>query len=199
MNIDEFLQDLYNDELSDMFIGNRNDKEEARPKLLPLMNKAMLQAYAKYNVKFTTVALATNATEQTYLMVEEDILAIMAVIDAEGRELKPHEVKVLGQTLLFACPKEAQYTVRYKVKPTRFIEAQEDEDVELELPDLLVSWMSCWVAARTFLSRKDDTSIAKGVELMTLAGNFEEAFQSTNTTNEYTNPDNSKLQARGFC
>lgn len=199
MNVDEFLQDMYNDELSDMFMGNRNDKEEARPKLLPLMNKAMLQAYAKYNIKFATVPLDTVVDEPAYVMPQEDILAITAVLDVEERELKPNEVRVLGQTLLFTPPSTAQVKVRYKVKPLRFTEEQDDTDIIIELPDLLMSWMSSWVAARTFLSRKDDPSIAKGTELLTLANTFEEAYQTTNTTNEYTNPDTVKLQARGFC
>lgn len=199
MNVDEFLMDLYNEELSDMFIGNRNDKEESRGKLLPLMNKAMLQAYAKYNIKFATAPLTVEQNEKMYVMVEDDVLAVMGVVDGEQRILKAHEVQILGTTLYFPDPVAGAYTIRYKVRPTKFTEDQDDTAVEVELPELLVNWMSNWVAARVFLSRKDEVSIAKGTELMTLANTFEESFQATNTTNEYTREDNTKLQARGFC
>ena len=200
MNVDEFLTNLYNDELSDMFIGNRNSKEEPREKLLPLMNKAMLQAYAKYNIKFDHVPLTVNTNDHTYVMINEDALAIMAVTeDSSSRILKTHEVQILGQILYFPDPVVGNYTVRYKVKPTKFVEEQNDEETEIELPDLLVSWMSSWVASRIFLSRKDDVSIAKGTELMSLANTFETAYQATNTTNEYTHRDTVKLVARGFA
>jgi len=198
MNVDEFLEDLYNDELSDMFIGNRNSKIEPRAKLLPLMNKAMLQAYAKYNIKSYAVPLTVNTTEQFYPLIEEDVLAIMGVTDESDRLLKTHEVQIIGQILYFPEPAVGNYLVRYKVKPLKFVEEQVDDEVEIELPDMLVSWMSSWVASRMFLSRKDDASIKKGIKLMQLADTFETAFQATNTTNEYTRQDSSKLLLRGF-
>jgi len=200
MNVDEFLSDLYNDELSDMFIGNRNSKEEPRAKLLPLMNKAMLQAYAKYNIKFAQVPLTLVSSDHTYALEEDDVLAITAVLDYDGRIQKPHQVQILGQILYFPdVTHSAAYTVRYKVKPVKFTEDQVDEETEIELPELLLPWMSSWVAARTFLSRKDDTSIAKGMELMNLANTYEHSYMSTNTTNEYTRSDSGKLYGRGFA
>jgi len=199
MNVDEFLSDLYNDELSDMFIGNRNSKEEPRAKLLPMMNKAMLQAYAKYNIKLDVYSLTVTTDEHTYTLEALDLLAVIGVVNVHNRVLEPHEVRILGDVLYFPCPEAVELTVMYKVKPERFTEAQVDEDIKIELPELLLPWMSSWVAARTFLSRKDDTSIGKGTELMQLANTFEETYQATNTTNEFTKPDHTKLYARGFC
>lgn len=199
MNVDEFLVDLYNDELSDMFIGNRNSKEEPRAKLLPLMNKAMLQAYAKYNIKIEAYPLAVTSDEHRYTLDIDELLAVLGVVDVYNRTLQAHEVRILGNELYFFEPEQAQFDVLYKVKPVRFVETQVDAETEIELPQMLTPWMSSWVAARTFLSRKDEASIAKGAELMTLANSFEDAYQMTNTTNEYTKPSHSKLQARGFC
>ena len=199
MTVDEFLEDLYNDELSDMFIGNRNSKVEPRGKILPLMNKAMLQAYAKYCIKFDTVPLTVVENEYTYVLMQEDVLAILGVLNDQGRMLRTYEVQILGQVLYFPDPAVGNYTVRYKLKPVKFVEEQVDEEVVIELPDLLISWMSSWIGSRMFLSRKDEVSIAKGTELMQLANTFEQDFQITNTTHEYTREDNVKLIARGFC
>jgi len=201
MNVDEFLIDLYGDELSDMFIGNRNSKEEPRSKLLPLMNKAMTQAYAKYDIKFSTTMLQVTADEDTYILDADDslrIMAITAVTNSYGRELGPDEVRVLGSTLFFPEPKEVELEVAFKVKPVRFDIEQDDEEVILDLPELLVPWMSSWVAARIFLSRKDEASQAEGAKYLQLAQSFAQAFESTNTTNQYTREDTAKLCTRGF-
>jgi hypothetical protein len=80
----------------------------------------------------------------------------------------------------------------------RFTEAQDDEAVNIVLPELLLPWMSSWVAGRYFLGQKDEAARAKGAELMQLANMFENTFTGTNTTNEFTREDNSKLCARGF-
>lgn len=206
MNVAEFLADLANDELSDMFIGNRNNAVENRSKLLPLMNKAMLQAYAKHDIKFDTVQLQVSASVKTYDLTDVSVsdpvldpLAIIEVINPYGRALEAHECRILGNMLYFPNPTDVELQVVFKLKPIRFTADQEDEEVILDLPALLVPWMSSWVAAQTFLSRKDEASVAAGSKLLQLAGTYEDMFTSTNTTNQHTREDNSKLNERGFC
>jgi hypothetical protein len=208
MNVAEFLSDLANDELSDMFIGNRNNAVENRAKLFPLMNKAMLQAYAKHEIKFDTIQLAVTASVKTYDLTDPaltdpdpalDPLAVIEVINPYGRALEAHECRILGNMLYFPNPTDVELQVVFKLKPVRFTAEQVDEEVILDLPALLVPWMSSWVAAQTFLSKKDEASVAAGSKLLQLAGTYEDIFTSTNTTNQHTREDNSKLTERGFC
>lgn len=206
MNVDEFLVDLYNDSLSDMFIGNRVSKEEPRSKLLPLMNKAMTQAYARYMIAWDTVQLTVSSDLNTYDLTDPslsdpplDPLAVIEVINSYGRALEPHECRIQGNILYFPCPKDVELQVVFKTKPARFVEAQVDEDTEIVLPELLLPWMEHWVAARYFLGKKDETSQAKGAELLALATADENVFTGTNTTNEFTREDSSKLCERGFA
>jgi hypothetical protein len=208
MNVAEFLSDVANDELSDMFIGNRNNAVENRAKLFPLMNKAMLQAYAKHDIKFDTIQLAVTASVKTYDLTDPtltdpdpalDPLMVMEVINPYGRALEAHECRILGNMLYFPNPTDVELQVVFKLKPVRFTADQVDEEVILDLPALLVPWMSSWVAARYFLGQKDEGARAKGAELYQLAQTFENAFTGTNTTNEFTREETSKLTARGFA
>ncbi len=198
MNVDEFLSDLYNDELSDMFIGNRNSREEPRAKLLPLINRAMNQAYAKYQIAFDTEELVVTEEEDTYTLEAENVLQVVAVTNAYGRELTADEVYILDTVLVFPDPMAVTLEVAFKTKPVRFTEAQVDEDTDIVLPELLLPWMSSWVAARIFLAKKGDENQAKGASLLALASLYEQAYQDTNTTNEYTRTNSAKLTARGF-
>jgi hypothetical protein len=208
MNVAEFLSDLKNDELSDMFIGNRNNEIECRSKLLPIMNRAMLQAYAKYMIAWDSLQLTVTADEDTYDLMDDTVtdpdlteepLAVTEVINSYGRALDPDEVRIQGSILYFPCPQDVELQVVYKTKPVRFTEAQDDEDTEIVLPEMLLPWMSSWVAARYFLGQTDEAKRAKGAELLSLASTFENAFTGTNTTNEFTREDTSKLCARGFA
>ena len=204
MTVDEFLVELYGDELSDMFVGNRNSKIESRGKLFPLMNTAMLYAYATFKIRLATVQLQVLDGTDVYVLLDgltprTDVLAITRVINTYGRELKPDEVTILGQTLTFPNPQTVELQVEYKVKPVRFTEEQDDEDVILDLPDLLVPWMRAFVAARIFMSQKTEEALAKGTHLMTQAKLMENLYTSTNTSNEFTLPDSSKMRLRGFA
>lgn len=206
MNVAEFLADLANDELSDMFIGNRNNAVENRAKLLPLINKAMTQAYAKYMIAWDSVQLTVTADVKTYDLTDIaisdpvlDPLAVVEVINPYGRVLEPHECRIQGNILYFPNPTDVELQVVFKTKPVRLTEEQEDEEVILNLPELLIPWMSSWVAGRTFISRKDDASVAAGAKLLQLAQTFDDTFNGTNTTNEHTREDTSKLCLRGFA
>jgi hypothetical protein len=208
MNVLEFLTEMRNDELSDMFSGNRNSIEEERDKLLPIMNKAMLQAYAKHDVIIKTTQLTVTSDVKTYDIGSDEftdpdpalqVLQIVAVVNSYGRELDAHECRILGTVLYFPDPKDVELQVVYKEKPARFTEAQDDEVTEVVLPDLLYPWMSSWVAARLFLSKKDDASVAAGTKLLALASSYEQTFIDTNTTNQQTREDSSKLEVRGFA
>jgi hypothetical protein len=199
MKVSEFLSDLYNEELSDLFIGNRNNREEPRSKLLPLMNAGMMQAYAKYTVLTATEELVVTEDVDTYTLTATDSLAITDVVNSYGRSLTGDEVKILGNVLTFPCPKNVTLQVEYKVKPVKFTETQDDETVDLVLPDLLIPWLSCWVASKIYLAQKDEGSIAKGGLLLQSALSYDNVFQQTNTTNEFSSGNSNKFCLKGFA
>jgi hypothetical protein len=194
----EFLTNLYNDELSDLYIGNQNYPEEARPKLLPIINTAMLQAYAKYRVIVAIEAVELTRGVVVYSLQAENVLAVLDVTNSYGRSLATDEVRILGTSLTFPCPRETTVHVEYKLKPTKFVEDQNDEEVGLILPTLLVPWLSSWVAHRVYRARKDEGSLAKAAELLTAANEYEMIYQQTNTTNEFTSCGNNSFCAKGF-
>jgi hypothetical protein len=198
MNVDEFLSELYGDELSDMFAGNRNSKEESRIKLLPLMNTGMTYAYAKYKIAYDTVQLMVTADVEDYTISEEDFLAVDAVVNAYGRELEDTEVQILGKQLHFYDPEEAELQVVYKTKPVKFTIAQDDEDVDIVLPDLLIPWLKAYTCHRFFASMKTEEGLLAAANFLNQATVCEQMFMNTNTTNEYTAHTNTKLCSRGF-
>jgi len=199
MTVDEFFSELYNDELSDLFIGNRNSREEPRAKLLPLMNTGMTYAYAKYKVQFAKVPLTVTADVSEYTLPQTDILAITRVINSHGRELEGHEVQILGQTLFFPDPVATTLTVEYKLKPFPFVEGQDDKTTPLNLPHLLIDWLRPYVASRYLAAQKTDAQVAKAKDFMNQAVTAEQVFMNTNTTNEYSSKNNTRLQGRGFA
>lgn len=199
MTVDEFLQDLYNDELSDLFIGNQVSKEEPRAKLIPLMNAGMLQAYAKYKVALSTEELVVTEDVDTYTLAATDAMAITDVVNSYGRSLTGDEVIILGTTLTFPDPQSVTLQVEYKTKPVRFTMDQDDTITELVLPDLLVPWLACWVASKVYMGRKDEGSIAKGGALLQSALAYDNVFQQTNTTNEFSSGNSNKLCLKGFA
>lgn len=200
MTVDEFLSNLYNDELSDLFIGNRNNKMEPRSKLLPIMNVGMLQAYAKYRVVIAAEQLTVIDGVRAYELKTPDVLAITDVTNSYGRSLSfGDEVKILGNILTFPCPKNVVLQVEYKLKPVKFVEDQNDEETPLVLPTLLIPWLSCWVAHRVYKGRKDEGSNAKAAQLLASALDYELVFQQTNTTNEFSSGNSDKLCLKGFA
>lgn len=198
MTIEEFLQELYGDELSDMFAGNRNSAVESRPKLLPLMNTAMIYAYSKWKIKYDSEMLAVVEGTNEYTLAATDVLAIIQLVNVYGLDVPQSEYQVLGQTIYFPYPQTQQIEVIYKVKHTNYTVAQDDALVDLELPDLLVPWLKAYVCHRYFASMKTESAVAKATDFLAQALMAENFFVQTNTTNEFTAPTNAKMFARGF-
>lgn len=199
MSVHQFLTDLYNDELSDLFIGNRAHKEEPREKLLPIINRGMLQAYAKYRIIVTTEEMTVVEDQKTYIMSADNVLAVTDVVNAYGRSLTGDEVRILGNVLTFPNPSNAVLQVEYKVKPATYDLGQDDENVGLVLPTLLVPWLMCWVAHRVYRGRKDEASVFKAADLLQQALDYEAVYINTNTTNEFSSGNSDKLCMKGFA
>lgn len=200
MTIEEFLQELYRDELSDMFPGNRmNANVESRPKLLPLMNTAMAYAYAKWKVKYASEMLDVVAGTTEYTLAATDVLAVIELINVYGTEIPQDEYQVLGSTIYFPNPQTQTLEVVYKTKHVKYVEAQDDSLVELDLPEMLVPWLKAYVCHRYFASMKTEGALAKAADFLGQAQMCEQVFMNTNTTNEYTAPTNHKMLSRGFA
>lgn len=199
MKIEDFLQELYADELSDMFAGNRASPNESRAKLFPLMNTGMNYAYAKWKLKYDSTMLSVVEGTVEYLLPETDILQVSQLINVYGMEVPSSEYQVLGQTIYFPYPVTQTLEVVYKVKPTKFELIQVDSTVDLELPDLLVPWFKAYVCHRFFASQASETGATKATHFLALASIAEELYVQTNTTNEFTAPTNDKMASRGFC
>jgi hypothetical protein len=199
MTIEELLQELYADELSDSFAGNRVNPLEGRAKLLTLLNSAMAYAYAKYKVKYESTMLAVTEDTTTYTLYEPDLLQVTELINVYGLEVPVDEYQVLGSSIYFPYPKTQTLEVVYKTKPTKFTADQTDADVELELPDLLVPWLKAYVCHRYYASMASETGATKAAHFLALATMAEEVYVATNTTGEFTAPTNDKMLARGFA
>lgn len=211
MKIEEFLQELYMDELSDMFAGNRNVATESRPKLLPLMNTAMAYAYAKWKIKYGSYMLNVTADVNEYeIPVSEsvgavpttvyyNVLQIIELINVYGKELPQSEYQVLGRKIYFPYPENQTLEVVFKEPHTKYTVAQDDAFVDLELPEMLVPWLKAYVCHRYFASMKNEASLAKSADFLVQAQICEQSFINTNTTHEFTAPVNEKLSSRGFA
>lgn len=198
-SVQEFLSILYNDDLADLFIANRNSREEPRAKLLPIINVGMMQAYAKYRIIIATEELAVNSNTHTYIMSADDVLAVTDVVNSYGRSLTSDEVYILGNVLTFPNPVDTTLQIEYKPKPHKYTEGQNDEQVGLVLPTLLVPWLSAWVAHRVYRMRKDESSVFKAAQLLQSALDYELVYQQTNTSNEFTARNSDKLCQKGFA
>lgn len=199
MTVDEFLSELYGDELSDMFAGNRNAKEDGRVKLLPLMNVGMTYAYAKYKIAYDTEQLLVTADVADYTVQDADFLSVDAVVNAYGRELDDTEVQILGKSLHFYDPEEAELQIVFKTKPEKFTLAQDDEAVDVALPELLIPWLKAYTCYRYFAPMKGEAEQAKALDFFNQAAICEAMFERTNTTREFTPRTNTKLCGRGFA
>jgi hypothetical protein len=200
MTIEEFLQELYGDELSDMFTGNRtNALLESRGKLLPLMNTAMIYAYAKWKIKYDSELVSVVEGTNEYTLAATDVLSVIQIVNVYGLDVPQSEYQVLGQSIYFPYPQTQQLEVVYKVKHTKYTTAQDDALVDLELPDLLGPWLKAYVCHRFFASMKTESAVAKATDFLAQAMMAENMFINTNTTNEFTAVNNEKLSARGFA
>ncbi len=199
MTIEELLKELYGDELSDMFAGNRNSPKESRPKLLPLLNTAMAYAYAKWQCKVSTAMLEVVEGTHEYVLPQTDILQVLQLVNVYGVPVPGDSFQVLGQTLYFPYPATQTFEVIYKVRHEKYTLAQDDSETELELPEMLVPWLKAYVCYRYFASMKTDEAMAKAADFLNQAALCEVMFVNTNTTNEFTAPANTKMEARGFA
>lgn len=209
MKIEEFLQELYNDELSDMFAGNRNTPSESRPKLLPLMNTAMAYAYSKWKIKYGSYMLTTTADVYEYEIPKSEglppnptvyynVLQIVQLINVYGLEVPQSEYQVLGRKIYFPYPENQTLEVIFKEPHTKYTLAQDDAYVDLELPEMLIPWLKAYVCHRYFASMKTEPALVKAADFLGQAQLCEQMFINTNTTNEFTAPVTDKLSARGF-
>lgn len=205
MKISDLLQELYIDELSDMFAGNRNDPDESRIKLLPLLNTAMTLAYAKWKCKYNSYMLAVTEDVNEYTipeveaLVEYPLLQIVQIVNVYGQDVPSSQWQALGRKLYFPFPETQTLEVIFKVPHTKYTVAQDDALVDLELPEMLVPWLKSYVCHRFFASMKTEEALAKSADFLAQAMMAEQVFVNTNTTNEFTAVNNEKLSARGFA
>lgn len=195
----EFIDELLFDELSDMFIGNRHAVEEVRPKLLPLMNTAMTYAYAKWEGLYRTTKLSLEADKTDYQLRNADILQIIEIHNVYGIEIPQNEYRVIGQSLRFYYPSTQEVQIVYKAKHPKYTLAQDDTQVLVALPDMLMPWLKAYVCYRYFSSMKNADAQAKAMDFLAQATMHENMFVQTNTTNEFTALMSDKMTFRGFC
>jgi hypothetical protein len=199
MTIDEFLQELYGDELSDHFAGNRNSLVESRPKLLPLLNSSMAYAYSKWKCAFSSEMLDITADVNEYTLEALDVLQVTQLVNVYGLDVPTSDYQVLGQQIYFPYPETQTLEVIYKIKHTKYTIEQDDEAVDLVLPEMLVPWLKAYVCHRYFAPMKTESALLKAADFLAQAMMCENVFVQTNTTNEFTAPTNRKMESRGFA
>lgn len=200
MNMEEFLQELYRDELSDVFSANRaNAAIESRPKLFPLINAAMSYAYAKWKVKYDSEMINVVADTKEYTLAADDVLGIIEIVNVYGLEVPQSEYQVQGKTIYFPDPQTQTLEVVYKVRHTKFTLDQDDQFTEIELPEMLLPWLRAYVCFRYFSGMKTESGQAAAAQFFSHAQLCEANFVNTNTTNEFTAPVNRKMESRGFA
>jgi len=200
MTIEEFLQELFSDELSDTFAGKRaNAIVESRSKLFPLMNSAMSYAYSKWKCKYASEMLDVVAGTTEYALAATDVLGIIQIVNVYGLDVPQSEYEVSGSTLYFPSPQTQTLEVVYKVKHTKYNTEQDDAQVTLELPEMLVPWLKAYVSHRYYASMKTESALAQAANFLSQAQMCEQSYMNTNTTNEYTAPVNRELSERGFA
>lgn len=200
MNMEEFLQELYREELSDVFSANRaNAAIESRPKLFPLINSAMAYAYAKWKIKYGSEMLDVREDTTEYTLAATDLLSVIQLINVYGLEVPSTEYQVLGNKIYFPAPQTQTLEVVYKVRHTKFSLEQDDQFVEIELPDMLFPWLRAYVCFRYFSSMKTESGLQAAAQFLSQAQLCEAMYVDTNTTNEFTAPTNRKMESRGFA
>lgn len=196
--VKEFLDQLCNNELSDLFMSGQANREDARTKLLPLINAGMLYAYAMYKIKLASTQVMIEDGKSMYQLTETNILSITRVLNSYGRELEPHEVQIAGTMLVFPYPRASELQVEYKVTPMKLTTELPDETVVLELPALLIPWLRLYVAGQYLSPMKTEAAVAKSNDFLTKAAVAEQIYVNTNTTHEFTGYDHDRLSIRGF-
>ena len=200
MTLEEFLQELYADELSDMFPANRaNAGIESKPKLIPLINSAMTYAYSKWKCKYGSEMINVLENTHEYTLEATDVLQITQIVNVYGLDVPQSEYQVLGQTIYFPFPQTQQLEVVYKVRHIKYTMDQDTALVEVDLPEMLIPWLKAYVCHRYFASLKSEDAMVKAADFLGQAQMAEAVYMNTNTTNEFTAPTNQKMEARGFA
>lgn len=200
MTIEEFLQELCRDELSDMFPATRpNAIIESRSKLFPLMNSAMTYAYAKWKCKYSSEMLDVLEGTNEYTLAATDLLAIIELVNVYGKEIPQSDYQVLNQSIYFPYPQNQTLEVVYKVKHVKYTLDQDDALTPIDLPEMLVPWLKAYVCHRYFASMKTEAALTKAADFLGQSLLAEQVFMNTNTTHEFTAPVNVKLYERGFA
>jgi hypothetical protein len=200
MTLEELLQELFADELSDMFPANRSNAVlESRTKLFPLINSAMTYAYSRWKCKYASEMISVVEGTNEYTLESEDILSVIQLVNVYGIDVPESQYQVLGQTIYFPYPETQTLEVVYKVKHRKYTTDQDDSLVIIELPDMLVPWLKAYVCHRYFASMKTEGALVKAADFLDQAQMAEAVFVNTNTTNEFTAPTNCKMEARGFA
>jgi len=200
MTLEEFLQELYADELSDMFPANRpNAVLESRTKLFPLINSAMTYAYSKWKIKYGSEMINVVEGTNEYTLEATDVLSIVQLVNVYGLDVPQSDYQVLDKTIYFPYPQTQTLEVIYKVKHNKFTTAQDDALTVLELPEMLIPWLKAYICHRYFASMKTEAALVKAADFLGQAQTAELVFSNTNTTNEFTAPTNRKIDMRGFA
>lgn len=202
MTVDEFLTELYGDELSDMFIGNRVNREEPRAKLLPLMNTGIILAYAQWKLSpdnYSSEMLSVSQDTKEYTLAATDLLQVVQLINVYGLEVPSSQYQVLGQNIYFPDPETQELEVIYKVKHVKYTTAQDDTAITVAMPDMLIPWLKAYMCHRYFASMKTEAALVKAADFLNQMKMCEAVYVNTNTTGEFTAPTNTKLETRGFA
>lgn len=199
MTIEELLQEMYGDELSDLFVGNRHNPADSRPKLIPLLNTSMAYAYAKWKCAYDSEMLAITENVNEYTLAATNVLQVTQLVNVYGLDVPQDEWQVLGSQIYFPYPENQTVEVIFKISHAKYTVAQDDSLVDLVLPEMLVPWLKAYTAHRYFASMKTESALVKAADFLAQAMLCENIFMQTNTTNEFTAPTNRKIESRGFA
>ena len=199
MTLEELFQELYADELSDMFAGNRHNPADSRAKLIPLLNTSMRYAYAKWKCAYDSEMISVVEDTTHYTLVATNVLQITQLVNVYGLDVPQSEYEVLGQEIYFPYPETQTLEVVYKSKHVNWVAAQDDHFVEVVLPDMLIPWLKAYTCHRYFASMKTESALVKAADFLAQAMLCENIFMQTNTTGEFTAPTNRKIESRGFA
>lgn len=199
MTVDEFIKELFAEELSDMFPANRHIPADGRAKILPLMNTAMVHAYAKWKCKFDSEMLSVVADTKQYTLSATNVLQITQLVTAYGIDVPTDQYQVLGSQIYFPSPETRTLEVIFKVTHEKYTLDQDDTGVDIELPAGLIPWMKAYVCHRYFVPMKSEVGIAKAAEFLAQATYCEQHYINTNSSGEFTAPTTWKMVARGFA
>jgi len=199
MTIEELLQEMYGEELSDLFVGNRHNPADSRPKLIPLLNTSMAYAYAKWKCAYDSEMLTILEDTNEYTLAATNVLQVTQLVNVYGLDISQDQYQVLGSQIYFPYPENQTVEVVFKTSHAKYTVAQDDSLVDLVLPEMLVPWLKAYTAHRYFASMKTESALVKAADFLAQAMLCENIFMQTNTTNEFTAPTNRKIESRGFA